>query len=401
MIQVDPKRQAPLAGIAPKQLAGTAPKPERRIVELDIARGIAIIAVIVGHMFTMGIPSKVVDFCFSFHMPLFFIISGYFMKRTTTLTAGFAKKSAQRLLVPYLATSVIVILLRFLALLATGAGLLGAMEDAGDFALAALYGAGAKMPGMPEWILPIGAIWFLLALYWARLFLAASNMTRCPGAIVLVLFVSAYCMDESQLWLPFSIQAGMGATLFLFLGEKIRDYRLFDRGALHPVLWVAMLIVWVYAIVFCGKLYMVKSNYADGLIDVAGAICGTFCIVGFSRVLNERLPVLSAPLAKLGKITLPVFCMHLVEMDCFPWGIVFSFVSALGLPWPVWVTTLSLRFVLIAIMVAILWTLPRPISGLYFPSRSKRIPIVQSAMNSSDLNCGSNGDNAENDERAR
>ena len=348
-----------------------APQPKRRIEEFDIARGFAIICVVVGHMLGTGIPIKVIDFCFSFHMPLFFIISGCFMKSTTTLNAAFVKKNARGLLLPYVVTCAFVIVLGFIEQLIASGALSEALGEAKRLGIAALYGSGGYSGGMPDFVSPIGAVWFLLALFWARIFLAAANMTRCPGIIVLMLFAGAYLMDDSLMWLPFSIQAGMGATLFLYIGEKARELGLFERKAIHPVLWVAMLIIWGYAIAFAGKLYMASSNYSDGLIDVVGAICGTMCIVAFSRVLNEHVHRLVAPLASLGKITLPVFCMHLVELDVFPWGYVLGLLNVSSLPWPDWVTLLVLRCILIAIMVAVLWALPRPVSGIYFPSKRK------------------------------
>ena len=48
-----------------------------RDISIDMAKGIGMIAVIIGHM---TVPVKVTDFIFSFHMPLFFLINGYFFK---------------------------------------------------------------------------------------------------------------------------------------------------------------------------------------------------------------------------------------------------------------------------------------------------------------------------------
>ena len=46
----------------------------KRLAAFDIAKGIAMIAVIVGHCDLLGVPDSIRDFCFSFHMPLFFIV---------------------------------------------------------------------------------------------------------------------------------------------------------------------------------------------------------------------------------------------------------------------------------------------------------------------------------------
>ena len=49
---------------------------QKRIDWLDIAKGIAILCIIIGHSFGKN---RIGVFIFSFHMPLFFILSGYTM----------------------------------------------------------------------------------------------------------------------------------------------------------------------------------------------------------------------------------------------------------------------------------------------------------------------------------
>ena len=46
----------------------------KRVDYLDYAKGIAIILVVLGHIFSGG---NIKTYIYSFHMPLFFIISGY------------------------------------------------------------------------------------------------------------------------------------------------------------------------------------------------------------------------------------------------------------------------------------------------------------------------------------
>ncbi len=85
----------------------------KRLRSLDIAKGIAIILVVIGHAIPdasarQGISSPALEILFSviysFHMPLFFLISGYFVD---TLSAAVSRKQLiwkkfQRLMIPYL-----------------------------------------------------------------------------------------------------------------------------------------------------------------------------------------------------------------------------------------------------------------------------------------------------------
>ena len=73
----------------------------KRIEYVDVAKGIAILSVIVGHTFSAYDPGSLLNrFIYSFHMPLFFILSGFFYRPQDFKTA-FGRK-VKNLLVPYL-----------------------------------------------------------------------------------------------------------------------------------------------------------------------------------------------------------------------------------------------------------------------------------------------------------
>lgn len=58
--------------------AAEKPHPSHRVIAYDMARGIGIILVVIGHALPMDTYARA--FVYSFHMPLFFIISGAVMK---------------------------------------------------------------------------------------------------------------------------------------------------------------------------------------------------------------------------------------------------------------------------------------------------------------------------------
>ena len=79
----------------------------KRIGWIDIAKGVTILLVIVGHTL---IGYKVNDYIYAFHMPLFFICSGLLFKPKDIKMV--AKNNAKKLLVPYYVTCGIVIAAR-------------------------------------------------------------------------------------------------------------------------------------------------------------------------------------------------------------------------------------------------------------------------------------------------
>ena len=53
-----------------------------RIESIDAAKAIGIVLVIMGHCFNSTLP-YMHEFIYSFHMPLFFILSGWFIKESS------------------------------------------------------------------------------------------------------------------------------------------------------------------------------------------------------------------------------------------------------------------------------------------------------------------------------
>lgn len=80
----------------------------KRIHYLDYAKGIAIILVVLGHIFSGG---NVKTYIYSFHMPLFFIISGYLFNYSNVKSfKEFINKKIKAYLIPYVTFSIINIL---------------------------------------------------------------------------------------------------------------------------------------------------------------------------------------------------------------------------------------------------------------------------------------------------
>ena len=79
-----------------------------RIEYLDIARGIAIILMVIGHVIGNGWKR---DLIFSFHMPLFIIVSGMFFKEKRF--KDFIVNTIKKLIIPYVLAVLIVDVVKF------------------------------------------------------------------------------------------------------------------------------------------------------------------------------------------------------------------------------------------------------------------------------------------------
>lgn len=196
-----------------------------RIRYFDIAKGIAILAVMLGHSILISkafFPQSstgilLYHVCFTFHMPLFFILSGYFMHPERDFRW---RKESRELIATYAITACVIMLVNTLNSLMIGSGLRTTFNG---WLAAAFYGAGDF--GNYAWPVPfrIGALWFLLGLFWAHLFVHLSFRCKYPLLMIAPLFIVGY-LSSRICWLPLSIQSGMTASAFVYCGTLARKY---------------------------------------------------------------------------------------------------------------------------------------------------------------------------------
>jgi len=85
-------------------LTETQTPPKKRIKWLDVAKGYAMICVMLGHLE----PGFIEPFLYSFHLPLFFFLSGYVFSTKRNFKDFFLRK-CQELLIPYFSVGIIII----------------------------------------------------------------------------------------------------------------------------------------------------------------------------------------------------------------------------------------------------------------------------------------------------
>lgn len=174
-------------------------KMPQRIKHLDIAKGIGILLVILGHCQLGGI-SGVHSLIYSFHMPLFFFISGMCFSNKYSF-ATLAVKRFSQMILPTIYFSIISTLI--------------------------VKGLGWHV-GWWDWSrhFPF-ALWFLPVLYFAELLAWGICNKLHRFYLILSLFVmtlSPHLLTKYSMELPYSIAAIPVATLFYIIGYKSKKY---------------------------------------------------------------------------------------------------------------------------------------------------------------------------------
>ena len=171
---------------------------------LDVAKGIALILVIWGHagMSIPGLGTAIIQF----HMPLFFVVSGYLFKNTHERMKDRIVKKAKRLLVPYFIFSVVYLSLGVIKgfLLHQGVNVVELIS-----LLFYLNGNVVRM-GTPMWFLPV--LFFTDIIYT----LIKKYESKYAIIICVVLAVAAF---EWMPILPFGLRISCIGLLFFMLGD--------------------------------------------------------------------------------------------------------------------------------------------------------------------------------------
>lgn len=351
-------------------MSNTARK--QRIPELDIARALAVVSIIIYHTgllfgeasYDGGMPWDIVRFLDTFHLYVLFIVSGYLTSFDAPLTGRGVLKSARGLLLPYLVSCLIII----------GGGAISAglqMGDpllaAGNWTQAALWGAGSDHEFALVHVLRIGGIWYLPALFWAKLFigLIAKLKPKAKTVMVVALFALSY-ISGLFVWLPMSIQSGLGAILYMYIGYQLyRHADLVERFRIPIVIVSAVL--WGLAIAFGGNSSLSMCIYPAGIIDIAGGIGATLCILTVAKLMARFLTGPASALEAVGKNTLALFTIHIIEDNITPWTIVIDILQkTIGYKPETWIPFLCVRLLVDALLMGIFYLIP-PLRMVFFP----------------------------------
>lgn len=328
----------------------------KRLGSFDVAKAIAIIAVIVGHTslryasFSSS-ASFAIAATFTFHLPVFFFISGYFLHTDRPFSVS---KEARSLIFPYAVTSLLIVACICIENMATHA--FGSTHDVlNSWLSAAIYGLG-DIPSAGVAIWPqtarIGGIWFLFALFWARLAASISFKFKSPVICGVACF-SLGLLSARYVMLPFDIQSGLCAAPFVMFGAYARGHKLFERHNFHVIAWPILLSIWCWAVLGYNGFSMAMCAYGETAIDllrnIAGSIASTVCILGALNSLERNRKtsgrIASAAwksLSCLGQITVYILCVHIFEDNVVRWNQIVELTHAWS-PEYIWIAISAIR----------------------------------------------------------
>ena len=194
-----------------------------RIEWIDIAKGMAILFVIIGHTVPFGSIER--NFIFSFHMPLFFLLSGYTMKFADSWNDVKIKacKRVYSLLFPVIGIIAVSVLLSYSQASYRDFTIL--LKIIQNMLVAVFWGSGVPFGNHPG----LGMCWFLISLFWADvimngLHLIFKNKKYMEIGAICILAGIGIALGKHGKWLPQNFDVTLCCVFFLYLGHVFKIY---------------------------------------------------------------------------------------------------------------------------------------------------------------------------------
>ncbi|WP_445491737.1 acyltransferase family protein [Niallia sp. 03133] len=295
----------------------------KRETWIDVAKGIGIILVIMGH--TSNDIAQ--HYFFWFHMPLFFILSGYTFKEISNTTdfLVWLKKFTKRLMIPYFSFGIFLFTLyTFTKIITNEFTLIDTFQDFKDL----LYG-GQVLTGY------FTVFWFITCLLFTQILFAAillffkSHKSRI--SIIVLCYVLAHIeasLVPEDFAFPLNADVSLLALAYVAIGWYVKQY----AKHLFKSYSVALAILGVFTLLLLGEhlnlfeytLDMKNHGYTNVVLDLLIPVTFSFTLLLICYWL-AKIPSVNV-FANLGKVTMPIMYLHMpfnrivaLEWDSYHW----------------------------------------------------------------------------------
>lgn len=246
-------------------------------------------------------------------MPLFFCVAGYFYRSQPLGEAW--RKNVRTLIIPYLLTTVVMLIL------CIGYASIGIDRDIIRASVAIFIGAGSRgVPLLGEYT--IGAVWFLLAMFWCRIIYNYVNIRytseyKLSGVVLSLSVLGTYV--GTQIYLPTNVLQGISAMIFFWIGNQLTKIGIPKRiSRWEMICGILLLAMSLYSSYVDGgddvPLSMVRCHYTYYPVNVLAALFCVHVVYVFSLRI-ARWKYVCIPLEYWGRISLLILCVHIVDLD--------------------------------------------------------------------------------------
>jgi len=284
---------------------------KKRIGYVDIAKGIAIILMIVGHVCSYGSWKR--NIIYSFHMPLFIIISGMFFKENESFKKVLIK-ILKTIIIPY----VLAIIIRYILQLT----ILNKPVDIIEIIKQIIFAYSNKKSFFTK-VKTVDVLWFLPFLAMCKILYYLINKFS-KGDETLISIISLFCtilgiyLDEKKIYLPWSFDVSLTCMIFFHLGYVLKKYNLLEKILKNYKMIISIILIYFIGLKL-GYIELATRSYPNGLISFVTAIAGTIICLKISNLIENFTTYLSNILQWFGKNSMIILGVHYIERMIIPY----------------------------------------------------------------------------------
>lgn len=270
----------------------------------DVAKGIGIILVVIGHMHPFfDYNSKTYTIIYAFHMPLFICISGVFINH---LQKGFVQKRFRQIMLPYFIASISSIFYewpedRSTAIRYFNGILIGNTQN------------GGLSYNISLWYLPMifcACIFF----YFGLVISERKNGRKYLPGYILALSATGFMLLGHNIRLPWNVETALISQIFIYAGFLIGKYAKFDRrNDRYPVIFLLLFVLAVISFFtygINGRVDMNAGVYNNLFLYFTNAFSGIGIILLISLLICHFASPLKNILCLLGQKSLYIMMFH-------------------------------------------------------------------------------------------
>lgn len=261
----------------------------KRIEYIDIAKGLLILLVVIGHVQQNEPFTLLKQFIYTFHMPAFFIISGILFDKSRTANKKFfpyVKKKIYTLIIPYFFFEILSGIVFYMAYSGNYSNIKGIIVNAITM----------ECNLTPDWFLPTLFIVDVMA------YIEVNAKSKTISILLFVLsFASMFLSYDNHYIIV--IQRMLVSYVFFVVGQYLRTF----TGYFNYIWCFVSLAVTTIVAFTNGTVGIYSCTYNNALLFFIGSLAGSIFILSLSRIVNH-----SKTLSYLGINSLVVMSTHYV-----------------------------------------------------------------------------------------
>lgn len=268
---------------------------------IDAAKAIGIFLVCLGHICTTKSPNSIVNFincfCYTFHIPLFFFISGMLFKKEQAKFSDFIKRKFKALIIPYFLYGIISVIIYMVTNKAFS------VKAFFENILILFYESGIIKFNIALWFLPC---LFLSCIIMFFIIKYIKNVNITCAVLLIICILLDYFIKIPLL--PFNIHSLPYSVFFMLLGYCSKELLniIPKLKPIYNILLSALFYIITLIVTYFNQRSSLNTNtYNNIWLYFIGAISGIFATLILSDLLSKFKPI-----CKLGENSLGIMVIH-------------------------------------------------------------------------------------------